>query len=320
MANRSTSSTFPNTSSPQTTSHILMVRPVRFGYNVQTAEDNAFQHRSDLKNNEIQHLAEVEFDGFVAQLRKAGLTVSVFEDTPEPHTPDSIFPNNWISTHSKGTIFVYPMYAPNRQQEKRTDIIDYLAALYKGEAKIIDLSTEAASGRFLEGTGSMIMDRTHQRVYACRSHRTDEELFAQFCRETECEGMLFAAVDEAGMEIYHTNVMMALGEDFAVVCLEAIPNPEERRNLQQSLRETGHEIIAITQGQVRQFAGNMLQVRTHDGEPLLVLSQRAYESLHPPQLAALQAKTGLLPIPLDIIETCGGGSVRCMMAEVFVGE
>ena len=301
----------------QTTSHVLMVRPVRFGYNAQTAEDNAFQHESRLTASEIQREALLEFDTFVDLLRQEGITVSVFEDTPEPYTPDSIFPNNWISSHSRGTVIVYPMYAPNRQAERREDIISYLLGLYKGGAKLVDYSGEADRGQFLEGTGSMIMDRTHQRVYACRSHRTDPALFARFCAEVECEGMLFAAVDEAGTEIYHTNVMMALGEDFAVVCLEAVENEQERAKLVQSLTETGHDIVPISHQQVRQFAGNMLQLRTDKGEPLLVMSQRAYQSLRPPQIASLEAKTRLLAIPLDIIETCGGGSVRCMMAEVF---
>ena len=301
----------------QTTSHLMMIRPVRFGFNEQTAGSNAFQQRDSAHTStEIQALALAEFEAFVARLREAGVVVTVFDDTPVPHTPDSIFPNNWISFHHDGKIVLYPMYAPNRRAERRLDIVDHFARLYP-EPKVIDLSHYEAEERYLESTGSMAMDRVHQRVYACISPRTDPGLFAWFCQEMACEGMLFHAVDEAGQAIYHTNVMMALGAEYAVVCMEAIRDGEEQRRLRQALEETGHEIIPISYAQMHAFAGNMLEVYNQDGQPLTVMSQRAYASLEAWQLDKLRGYGGIVVGPLDVIETYGGGSVRCMMAEVF---
>lgn len=303
----------------QTTSHLLMIRPVRFGFNEQTAEDNAFMHNGGQHApGEIRRLAQQEFDRFVAMLRQAGITVTVFEDTPEPHTPDSIFPNNWVSFHEQGKIIIYPMHAPNRRDERRSDIVAHFQAMYQHPPQVIDLSFFEQEGKYLESTGSMVMDRVHQRVYACYSPRTTPELFESFCREVNAQGYLFHAVDAQGVEIYHTNVMMAIGTRFAVVCLEAIHDSEEREALVQRLSETGHEVVPITYAQMNQFAGNMLQLYTYEGQPLLVMSRRAFASLRPDQVASLQGYTELLVIPLDVIETYGGGSVRCMMAEVFL--
>lgn len=302
----------------QTTSHLLMIRPVRFGFNEQTAESNAFQHRDRSHSAaEIQALALAEFEAFVARLRAAGVEVTVFDDTPVPHTPDSIFPNNWISFHHDGKILLYPMHAPNRRAERRLDIVDHFARLYP-QPQVIDLSPYEAEGRFLESTGSMAMDRVHQRVYACISARTDPGLFAWFCQEMDCQGVLFHAVDEQGQPIYHTNVMMALGAEYAVVCMEAVHDPAEKAFVQQSLEETGHEVIPITYAQMHAFAGNMLEVYNRDGRALTVMSQRAYDALAPWQLEKLQGYGGIVVGPLDVIETYGGGSVRCMMAEVFL--
>lgn len=303
----------------QTTSHLLMVRPVRFGFNAQTALDNAFQHPLSLPPEDVQARALQEFDTFLQLLREAGITVTVFEDTEEPHTPDSIFPNNWISFHEDGKIFIYPMYAENRRMERRSDIVAHFQQMYE-HAVVIDLTHYEEEGKFLEGTGSMIMDRVNQMVYACRSHRTTEELFELFCREVDCEGMLFTATDRQGAEIYHTNVMMAMGTRFAVVCMEAIRDEEERARVQQQLAATGHKVVPITFDQVEAFAGNMLQLYNQQGEPILVMSQRAYDSLREDQVQELKSYTRLLVVPLDVIETCGGGSVRCMMAEVFLAR
>jgi len=303
----------------QTTSHLLMIRPVRFGFNEQTAEDNAFMHNEgEHSPAEIRRLAQEEFDLFVEMLRQAGITVSVFEDTPEPHTPDSIFPNNWISFHEHGKIIIYPMHAPNRRDERRGDIVAHFQAMYQHPPQVIDLSFYEQEGKFLESTGSMVMDRVHQKVYACHSPRTTPELFERFCEEVSAEGFLFHAVDAQGIDIYHTNVMMAIGTRFAVVCLAAIHDLSEREELVRRLSQTGHEVVPITYEQMNQFAGNMLQLYNYEGQPVLVMSRRAYKSLRPDQIATLQGYTELLVIPLDVIETYGGGSVRCMMAEVFL--
>lgn len=316
---RSHSTFNPQDRFTQTTSHLLMIRPTQFGFNEQTATDNAFvQDTGSLSAARIQHQAQQEFDLFVQLLRESGITVTVFEDTIEPHTPDSIFPNNWLSTHHDGKIILYPMYAPNRRVERRSDIVAHIQGLYQSPAQIIDLSYFEAEGKFLESTGSMIMDRVNQCVYACHSQRTHADLFELFCQELGCEGMLFHAVDAKGVEIYHTNVMMAIGTRFAVVCLEAIHNEEERTRLVERLTETGHELVPISYEQMGQFAGNMLQLYDQTGQPLLVMSHRAKASLTDEQLRTLTSHTQVLSVPINVIETYGGGSVRCMMAELFL--
>ncbi len=301
----------------QTTDHIMMIRPAGFGYNEQTARNNAFmiQDREHSKE-EIQELAKGEFDAMVSTLRANNIRVTVIEDEPSPNTPDAVFPNNWISTHQDGKIVLYPMWAPNRRQERRADIVDWLASLYP-EVEVVDLSAYELEGKFLEGTGSMIFDRVNQIVYANESPRTDRELFHLFCRKFSLEGHLFRACDEHGVDIYHTNVMMAMGTTFAVVCLDALPIETERAELQQRLAQTGHEIIPITLDQVHAFAGNMLQVYNLEGVLYTVISRRAFGSLRPDQIGQLQAHSELIVVDLDMIELCGGGSVRCMMAELF---
>ncbi len=302
--------------STQTTSHLLMVRPIRFGYNDQTAQNNAFQHESSLPSEEIQAKALAEFDLFVSLLRGEGITVTVFDDTTVPHTPDSIFPNNWISFHESGKIIIYPMFALNRRLERRGDMIDYFQSQFSAP-EVIDLSHYEEQGLFLEGTGSMIMDRVHQKVYACLSPRTSQVLFEEFCEHTQCEGFLFHAADRNGTEIYHTNVMMALGSRVAVICMASIKDQDEREELEKLLTQTGHEVVPISFDQMEAFAGNMLQLYNRDGEALMVMSQRAFDSLKASQIATLEKYSRLLVVPIDIIETIGGGSVRCMMAEVF---
>ncbi|MDX2249235.1 MAG: arginine deiminase-related protein [Bacteroidia bacterium] len=301
----------------QFTSHLMMIRPVRFGFNEQTAESNAFQQKSPaLSSAEIQARALEEFDTFVKMLRDVSVTVTVFDDTPEPHTPDSIFPNNWISLHRNGQIFIYPMLAPNRQAEIRSDIIQEMTALY-ANPEVVDFRKYAGPGQYLEGTGSMILDRAAKVVYACISPRTHPELLRKFCQKIQYRLVEFHAMDEHGQEIYHTNVLMGLGEGYAVICLEAIPDESERQNVITSLRAGGFEIIPLTFFQMNNFAGNLLQVVSQDGIPWGVLSRRAYDSLDELQKKTLQHYTRILVVPLDVVEVYGGGSVRCMMAEVF---
>lgn len=295
----------------------MMVRPVKFGYNEQTAESNSFMHEeSDLKNKEIEDHAVSEFDAFVRILKDAGIQVSVFQDLPQPHTPDSVFPNNWISVHRDGKIIVYPMMAPNRRAEVRDDIIQAMAGLFS-HPQIIDLRHFAEEGLFLESTGSMVIDRLDQKVYACISPRTSPALLERFCQEFDCQLVEFHAVDEDGQDIYHTNVLMGLGLGFSLICLDAIRNGDERQMVIENLEKSGFEVIPITYYQMNNFAGNMLQAISQDGTPYVVLSQRAHSSLTENQLAAIKKHTDILTIPLDVIETSGGGSVRCMLAEVF---
>jgi hypothetical protein len=295
-----------------------MIRPVRFGFNAQTAESNRFQQNDpQVTPEEIQARALHEFDIMVSLLRSHGITVTVFEDTPSPHTPDSIFPNNWISFHANGKMITYPMESPNRQAEVREDIIDYFLQQHPN-VTLLDWTGYVAQGKYLEGTGSMIMDRDNQKVYACYSSRTDEELLKQFADEMDLEVVGFHGCSEDGTPIYHTNVMMALGEQLAIVCLESIADPAERDRVIQSLEGSGHQIVPLTFEQMNAFAGNMLQLQKPSGQSLLLMSQRACTSLRQDQLDLLGRHTELLVIPLDVIETYGGGSVRCMMAEVFL--
>lgn len=296
----------------------MMIRPVRFGFNEQTAESNAFQHNDgNLSPEEIQNKALQEFDTMVALIRKKGIEVTVFEDNPAPHTPDSIFPNNWISFHSNGTIIIYPMESPNRADEVRMDIPAQIMLKKGRDAHIFDLRQEAGENEFLEGTGSMIMDRVNQLVYACLSPRTHKSLFDKFCEKLNLKGIVFEGLDDKGIPIYHTNVMMALGEKAAIICLDAISHPEDRQRVQDILTSTGHEIVAISHAQMNAFAGNMLEVYNDKGEPFLIMSKRAFDSLEQAQIDKLSTFAELLVIPLDVIESYGGGSVRCMMAEIF---
>ncbi|MEM6261713.1 MAG: arginine deiminase-related protein [Bacteroidota bacterium] len=305
-----------NTRNVQTTSTLVMVRPAHFGFNEQTAESNAFQHQTQLPASEVHRRALQEFDDMVSQLRSAGIEVVVFEDSPEPVKPDAIFPNNWISFHRNGNVVLYPMQAANRRVERRQDIPEYFLERYP-HATLIDLSHYEQENLFLEGTGSMVMDRVNQLVYMCISPRSSMPLFEEFCSRLGIEGVAFHGVDEQGQAIYHTNVMMAMGHKFAVICLEAITDPEEKAFVTKRLVDTGHEVIPISLKQTHHFAGNLLQVYNHAGEPKLVMSERAFRSFTPDQIARFKAFTDLLVIPIDTVETFGGGGVRCMLAEVF---
>lgn len=301
-----------------TTNNILMIRPAHFGFNTQTAENNAFQSEvKDESAQEIAKKAQVEFDVMVDILRSKGVNVLVVEDTDTPIKPDAIFPNNWVSFHASGAVMTYPMYAPNRRIERREDVIDRV-----GESFIVGrrytFEHYEEDGMYLEGTGSMLFDREHKVVYACLSDRTDARLIDKFCVLVEYNRVVFHSVDRNGAPIYHTNVMMALGEDFAVICTESIKSPAELKELKEVLSRTGKEIVDISFQQMESFAGNMLQVRNESGQTFLVMSQTAYDSLTEPQIEALSSKTELLPIDISTIEYYGGGSVRCMMAEIFL--
>lgn len=306
-----------NQKAQQTTSHILMVRPANFGFNEQTAQSNAFQQNdSSLSALEIKRKAIREFDDFVYLLRQSGVDVIVMEDTYDPVKTDAVFPNNWVTFHSDGTIITYPMYAEVRRLERREDIIGKLAHQFDFDKRI---RMEEAENRhkFLEGTGSMILDRAHKIVYACISPRTDVEILNEFCKTMGYEKVVFTAVDGDGKEIYHTNVMMALGETFVVICLETVKNEAERKLLLEKFNQTNKAVVEISLRQMLSFAGNMLQVRNKSGEPILVMSQQAFESLNKDQVRTLNQHTNLLYSPIDTIEKYGGGSARCMMAEVF---
>jgi hypothetical protein len=300
----------------QTTSNILMVRPVSFGFNAQTAQSNAFQQKPADEQN-IQQAALAEFDALVQTIKDNGVNVYVVDDTIEPHTPDSIFPNNWISTDAFNNVFLYPMQAENRRLERRTDIVEELQSAFSVN-HIYDLSHFETEDKFLEGTGSMVPDRDHQIIYACISPRTNAQVLAEFCRLSGYTSVLFHAVDQNGLAIYHTNVLMCLGADFAVICLDTIKDVTERQLVTQSFHQTGKEIIEISLEQMNQFAGNMLELQNHKGERLLVMSSRAYHSLLPAQVSALQKHVKIVHSDIKTIENNGGGSARCMIAEIYL--
>lgn len=297
---------------------LLMVRPAHFGFNEETAASNAFQTKNSLlSHEEISRLALAEFDAFVDKLRAAGIRVLVIEDTPSPLKTDAVFPNNWITTHSDGVVVTYPMYSPMRRLERRRDIIDQLSETFV-VTNWLRLEQHESEQVFLEGTGSMILDRTNHVVYACRSVRTDERLLREFADGMRYQAVVFDAVDPAGMPIYHTNVMMALADTFAIICLDSITDEAERQEVVNSLQATNKEIIPISYDQMMHYAGNMLQVRNAQGDSFLVMSQQAYQSLQPAQLEAIQQHSHILYSDLQTIEKYGGGSARCMLAEIFL--
>lgn len=297
----------------QTTSQILMIRPVDFKFNAQTAVNNKFQQAS--AQSDVQTQALKEFDGFVSLLRNNGVEVTVVDDTLQPETPDSIFPNNWVSFHSGGQVFLYPMFSENRRLERREDILATLGKDYQIN-NITDLSGYEAERIYLEGTGSMVLDRDNKIAYACLSLRTDQKVLEDFCAQSGYTAVTFDATDASGFPIYHTNVMMCIGNRFAVVCLESVSNAGEKTKLVQSL--SGKEIIEISLDQMNHFAGNMLQVQNKNGDPLLVMSEQAYLSLEPEQITALEQYSRLIYAPLYTIEKNGGGSARCMLAEIHL--
>ena len=304
----------------QLTNQILMIKPANFGFNEQTAGNNAFQSTETVVDTEaLKQIARTEFDVMVNMLTSRGIHVTVIEDTPTPIKPDAVFPNNWISFHENGTLITYPMFAPNRRIERREDIIEAIEKKFKVNSRYsFEFYEEGNEPLFLEGTGSMIFDREYGIVYACLSRRTDAVLIDKFNVLMGTNSCVFTALDRHNKEIYHTNVMMALGQDFVVICLESIPNPESKKQLLTLFEKTGKEVIDITLTQMEAFAGNMLEVKGLGGKRYLCMSNTAYQSLTNHQKEALSAKTNILSIPIDHIEKYGGGSVRCMMAEIFL--
>jgi hypothetical protein len=303
----------------QTTPHILMVRPANFAFNAETAENNAFQSRDGIMSaEEMRTGALAEFDRFVALLREAGVHVIVAEYTLSPARPDAVFPNNWVTFHQEGLVVTYPMYAPSRRIERREDIISLVKSAGFSAGRRLHLEGSEQEGIYLEGTGSIIFDHQHRLAYACLSPRTDANLLENLCNELDYRKVVFHAVDSGGQDIYHTNVMMALGETFVVICLDSVRNSQERSMLEELFRDTGKEIVDITPEQMNRFAGNMLQVQNTAGERILVMSETAHQSLRPDQIERLQSQTRLLSVPIDTIERYGGGSARCMMAEVMM--
>ncbi len=305
----------------QITNAILMIRPVNFRMNEQTAVNNYFQEDLHLKNAEINRKAQEEFDAFVKVLREHGVNVVVVDDTKERDTPDSIFPNNWVSFHESGTICVYPMFAENRRKERREDIFDVLEREGFVINNIMDYTLAEEEGVFLEGTGSILIDRTNQKAYCALSERAHEELFIEFCEDFDCFPVIFHAnqsVDGERLPIYHTNVMMAMAETFVVICLKSIDDKKERKNVVDHIKMDGREIIDITEEQLYHFAGNMLQVIGANDQRYMVMSSQAYNSLREDQIKAIEKHCAIIHSPLDTIEASGGGSARCMMAEVFL--
>jgi hypothetical protein len=298
----------------QTTSYILMIRPVNFTFNPETAVNNAFQ---SLGSTDPQKQALQEFDAFVKILRDNDVDVTVIDDTPEPFTPDSIFPNNWISFHDQGLICLYPMYAANRRLERKPSVLRELAQRFRIDLTL-DFSAHEQEERYLEGTGSMVLDRDHKIAYACLSPRTDKAVLLDFCAKTGYTPEIFTAVDSNGQAIYHTNVMMCVADRYIVACLDSLPNPAEREHFVGTVRSSLKTLIPISLPQMNRFAGNMLQVHNRAGERLLIMSTQAYDSLRPDQIGQLTAFNRILHSPLHHIETNGGGSARCMMAEIHL--
>jgi hypothetical protein len=297
------------------TSHILMIRPVSFGFNEQTAESNAFQNRSaDEQNTQAKALAE--FDAFAEKLRNNGLDVIIVNDTAEPHTPDSIFPNNWVSFHEDGQIFLYPMQAENRRLERDLNMLKKTTFNRFFVTDIKDLSPFETKGEYLEGTGSMVLDRENKIAYACLSPRTHPDVIKAFRAESGYTSILFHATDQNGKAIYHTNVMMCMGDEFVVICLNAVTDAAEKNLLMASFEQTNKQVIEISQQQLNEFAGNMLELKNDKGERLLIMSTRALASLKPEQIKTLKKYCKIISSNLETIENIGGGSARCMIAEV----
>ena len=306
----------------QTTNSILMIRPVAFRMNEQTAVNNYYQKVLDgLLPATVNAKAQEEFDAFVEKLRNVGVDVTVVDDTLDPDTPDSIFPNNWISFHQNAEVVLYPMFAENRRAERREDILEILEEKGFKIDTINDYTEAEEDGFFLEGTGSLLLDRKNQKAYCALSPRADEELFIEFCEDYDLAPVIFEAFQTVNGErklIYHTNVIMTLGETFAVICADCIDDKKERKMVLDNLKEDGKEVILITEDQVNNFAGNMLEVKGTDEKRYLVMSNSAFQSLTKKQITQLEKHVEILSSSLDTIEACGGGSARCMMAEIFL--
>lgn len=318
-AGRVQSNSMTMTAESQLASSVLMIRPMRFQSNPQTADSNRFQSEPDASPEEQQRMALRQFEALAAALREAGIEVVVFDDTSEPHTPDSVFPNNWVSFHADGTVVLYPMEAENRRGERRLDIIERLDAMHGFQVReVVDLSHHEADSHFLEGTGSMVLDRVNRVAYACLSSRTHLDVLGDFAQRLDYDVVAFDAVDRDGVPIYHTNVLMNVGEKLAVICDAAIERDDQREAVLERLESTGHEVVSIDFDQLEAFAGNMLELRAADGVPVVAMSQRAWDSLNAMQRATFEANGRVVAVAIDDIEDSAGGSVRCMLAEIHL--
>ena len=306
----------------QITNTVLMIRPVQFRMNEQTSVNNYYQKvPENILSEAVNKMAVKEFDGMVRKLKKVGIQVIVVKDTKEFDTPDSIFPNNWISFHSNGTIGLYPMFAENRRLERKESVLEAVENQGFVVKNVVDYSGAEVDNLFLEGTGSILLDRVNNKAYCAISDRADEGLFIEFCEDFEYTPVVFSAfqtVNDKREKIYHTNVMMCIGDTFAVVCLASIDDKKQRKSLINHLQDDGKKVIEISEDQVNHFAGNMLQLKGAEAASYLVMSQSALKSLRPAQVKLIESHTTILSCPLDTIESCGGGSARCMMAEVFL--
>jgi len=303
----------------QTTADVLLIRPNRFAANPETSGSNAFQQLPGASGEDVHLQALDEFDDFVAQLTDIGVRTFVFEDSASPHKPDAIFSNNWVSFHADGTVIIYAMEAENRRSERRIDVIESLSTEHGFFVKqVIDLSILEKRGIFLEGTGSLVLDRTNRMAYAAISSRTHTEALADFAQQADYAVTAFEAFDHRGRVMYHTNVIMSVGEKFALICSSAISDRKQRLAVLARLRDTGRTVIEISNSQVRAFAGNILELATAEGEPVVVMSETALKSLSEDQLGVLNSSGEILAASIDTIETVGGGSVRCMIAEIHL--
>ena len=306
----------------QTTNTILMIRPVAFRMNEQTAVNNYYQKvLDDLTPETVNFKAVQEFDAYVEKLKSIGVQVIVIQDKKEPDTPDSIFPNNWISFHETGDVALYPMFAENRRLERREDVLDVLEDKGFEITEIMDYTSAEEDNIYLEGTGSLILDREFNKAYCALSPRADEELFIEFCEDFDMSPIIFEAFQTVNGErkaIYHTNVMMCIADNFAIVCADSIDDKAEKKIVLETLKDSGKEVIRITEDQVNRFAGNMLQVENKDGDKYLIMSTSAYQVLRPKQIELIEKHCPIIHSSLDTIESCGGGSARCMMAEIFL--
>jgi hypothetical protein len=299
----------------QTTSKVLMIRPLHFAYNAETAVNNSFQMKGDPEN--LTEKAVQEFDVFVEALTTQGIDVTVVEDSPDPHTPDAIFPNNWISFHESGIYCLYPMFASNRRMERKAEVLDIIQKKFHYN-QVLDFTGYESKNLFLEGTGSMVLDRDKRLAYACLSPRTDLSVLEDFCRKMNYKPIVFHSVNETGQAIYHTNVMMCVADSYVVICLDSIPDPAEKKFVTETIESSGKEIIRISISQMNRFAGNMLQLENNRNEKILVMSSAAWHSLLSKQIEKLTAHNRIMHVSLQHIESNGGGSARCMIAEIHI--
>ena len=305
---------------PQSTNSILMIRPINFGYNKETAKDNHYQIKDSIIKNSNES-AQKEFDNMVMNLKQNGISVHVFQDDKNDDTPDSIFPNNWVSFHENGDVGLYPMYAKNRRLERRPEVLEFLESEGFTISNVVDYSSAESENKFLEGTGSMILDRENRVAYCSISNRSNEDLFIEFCEDFEFTPALFNSYQSVGnkrLPIYHTNVMMCVASDYAIVCLDSIDDKKQRKNVSNFINNTGKKLIEISENQVESFAGNMLELLNDKGESILVMSSSAEDSLNENQKNIIKKYSRIVSSDINTIEACGGGSARCMMAEIFL--